>query len=189
MMAQRARRDFLRRSGLSVTPWEAGMAKGFLGLSQEFQDGWRVWLVAPSNAAYTAHNFPLIPYLPKPPTFHLWLEENKMQVKANEMCSWHSPPSPIIRISHLATIKDVFTLDLSFRDLLPDGLSHFMLVVIHKSTVNVAVTCINGGFHRFGTSAFGGLPIRREKWGGRALFLYLYLLSTSTAARPLQKNG
>lgn len=49
--------------------------------------------------------------------------------------------------SHLATVKNVFPFDSSFSNLLPDGLSHFMLIVVDKGTVNMAVTSINGNLH------------------------------------------
>lgn len=59
--------------------------------------------------------------------------------------------------SHLATVKNVFSLDLSFSDLLPDGLSHFMLVAVDKGTINMAVTSINGNLHRLQTGTFRSL--------------------------------
>lgn len=59
--------------------------------------------------------------------------------------------------SHLATVKNVFSLDPSFSNLLLDGLSHFMLIVVDKGTINMAVTSINGKLHRLQTGTFGSL--------------------------------
>ncbi|KAI1238824.1 hypothetical protein IHE44_0011914 [Lamprotornis superbus] len=40
-------------------------------------------------------------------------------------------------------------------NLLPDGLSHFVLIEVDKGTVNVAVTSVDGNLHRLQTGAFG----------------------------------
>lgn len=63
--------------------------------------------------------------------------------------------------SYLSTVENILPPHLSFCNLLPDGLPHFMLILIDIGPVNMPVPCVNGNLHRLRTG-----PLRGLKWQG-----------------------
>lgn len=49
--------------------------------------------------------------------------------------------------SYLSTVENILSPHLSFFYLLPDGLAHFVLILVDVGPINVPVPYINGSLH------------------------------------------
>lgn len=64
--------------------------------------------------------------------------------------------------SYLSTVENILSPHLSFFYLLPDGLAHFVLILVDVGPINVPVPYINGSLHWLCTGPLRGL----KKQGG-----------------------